>query len=63
MVLGYDRNDKTVEAFRGRVSVVHAIDLIPKLESGEVTPESMQDTPDHHALGGTVPRAREGFTV
>lgn len=45
VVLGYDRNDKTVEAFReAGFSVVHAIDLIPKLESGEVTPESVQDT-------------------
>jgi arginine deiminase len=45
VVLGYDRNDKTVEAFRDAgFNIIHAHDLIPKLESGEVDPDDMEDT-------------------
>jgi arginine deiminase len=45
VVLGYDRNDKTVEAFKNAgFTIIHAHDLIPKLESGELRPKDMQDT-------------------
>ncbi|MDP4263595.1 MAG: arginine deiminase family protein [Bacteroidota bacterium] len=45
VVLGYDRNDKTVEAFKNAgFSIIHAHDLIPKLESGEIKAEEMEDT-------------------
>jgi arginine deiminase len=45
VVLGYDRNDKTVEAFReAGFSIIHAHDLIPKLESGKLRPKDMEDT-------------------
>ncbi|HEV2353777.1 MAG TPA: arginine deiminase family protein, partial [Puia sp.] len=45
VVLGYDRNDKTVEAFRaGGFEVVHAEDLINRLESGEMQPDHLADT-------------------
>lgn len=45
VVLGYDRNDKTVEAFKNAgFTIIHAHDLIPKLESGELKPKDMEDT-------------------
>lgn len=45
VVLGYDRNDKTVEAFHeAGFNVIHAHALIEKLESGEIRPEDMEDT-------------------
>jgi len=45
VVLGYDRNDKTVEAFKNAgFTIIHAHDLIPKLESGELRPKDMEDT-------------------
>jgi len=45
VVLGYDRNDKTVEAFKeAGFSIIHAHDLIAKLESGKVKAEEMEDT-------------------
>jgi arginine deiminase len=45
VVLGYDRNDKTVEAFReAGFSIIHAHDLIPRLESGKLRPKDMEDT-------------------
>lgn len=45
VVLGYDRNDKTVEAFReAGFNVIHAHDLIPQLESGEIRPKDMENT-------------------
>jgi arginine deiminase len=45
VVLGYDRNDKTVEAFKNAgFTIIHAHDLIPKLESGELRPKDMKDT-------------------
>ncbi len=45
VVLGYDRNDKTVEAFRENgFDVIHAHDLIPKLEKGDVKVEDLKDT-------------------
>jgi len=45
VVLGYDRNDKTVEAFKEKgFDVIHASDLIGKLESGEIQADDLEDT-------------------
>ncbi|MBX2925109.1 MAG: amidinotransferase [Chitinophagaceae bacterium] len=45
VILGYDRNDKTTEAFREHgFSVVHAKDLIQDLEQGRVSAGSISDT-------------------
>ncbi len=45
VVLGYDRNDKTVEAFRqAGFTVVHVKDLLNQLESGEANVETITDT-------------------
>lgn len=45
VVLGYDRNDKTVEAFKEKgFSVVHVADLIQGLESGKVNADTLTDT-------------------
>ena len=45
VVLGYDRNDKTVEAFRANgFAVVHAGTLIQEMEEGRTNPDSMENT-------------------
>nr|WP_067061077.1 arginine deiminase family protein [Mucilaginibacter sp. L294] len=45
VVVGYDRNDKTVEAFKqSGFEVIHITDLLPKFESGEILPQKMKDT-------------------
>jgi len=45
VVLGYDRNDKTVEAFKeAGFNIIHAHDLVKKLEKGEMDPGKMKDT-------------------
>jgi arginine deiminase len=45
VVLGYDRNDKTVEAFRsGGFDVIHAEELIARMESGETDPDDLENT-------------------
>jgi len=45
VVLGYDRNDKTIEAFKSNgFSVVHVKDLIQDLESGKASAEDISDT-------------------
>ena len=45
VVLGYDRNDRTVEAFRENgFSIVHAGELIEQLEKGLVDADSLEDT-------------------
>ena len=44
-MLGYDRNDKTVEAFKdGGFTVIHAEDLIGRLEKGELDPDALENT-------------------
>jgi arginine deiminase len=44
VVLGYDRNDKTTEAFRqAGFSVIHAKDLILQLEAGTILVDEMKD--------------------
>ncbi|MBL7740502.1 MAG: amidinotransferase [Chitinophagaceae bacterium] len=45
VVLGYDRNDKTIEAFKeAGFTIIHAHDLVPKLENGEINPDEMENT-------------------
>jgi len=45
VVLGYDRNDKTVEAFKENgFEVIHAAELIEKLEKGKIKTEQLEDT-------------------
>jgi arginine deiminase len=45
VVLGYDRNDKTLEAFKtAGFTVIHAHELVEKLESGEIKTGDMEDT-------------------
>ena len=45
VVLGYDRNDKTIEAFKeAGFKIIHAHDLVQKLEKGEIEPKKMEDT-------------------
>jgi arginine deiminase len=45
VVLGYDRNDKTVDAFKAKgFEVIKVADLLQKFESGELNPETMTDT-------------------
>lgn len=45
VVLGYDRNDKTVEAFRNNgFKVVHAAELLNKFENNELSPDTITDT-------------------
>ena len=45
VVLGYDRNDKTVEAFKSNgFEIVKVKDLIKGLENGTVSTETMTDT-------------------
>ncbi|KQB98923.1 arginine deiminase family protein [Pedobacter sp. Hv1] len=45
VVLGYDRNDNTVEAFKAKgFAIVKVKDLINDLESGKVNPDTITDT-------------------
>jgi arginine deiminase len=45
IVLGYDRNDKTIEAFKKNgFKVIKVKDLLKKLEDGELDAETMKDT-------------------
>jgi arginine deiminase len=45
VVLGYDRNDKTIEAFQqAGFHIIHVHDLIQKLESGEIKTSDIQNT-------------------
>jgi arginine deiminase len=45
VVLGYDRNDKTTEAFKtAGFSIIHAKDLIQDLEAGTIQIENIHDT-------------------
>jgi arginine deiminase len=45
VVLGYDRNDKTVEAFKeAGFNIIHAHELVQKLESGKIKVDDMEDT-------------------
>lgn len=45
VVLGYDRNDKTTEAFRNAgFQVIHASDLLQRLEAGTMQTDTISDT-------------------
>jgi arginine deiminase len=45
VVLGYDRNDKTIEAFKENgFEIIHAHELIRKLEDGTLKVEELKDT-------------------
>ena len=45
VVLGYDRNDKTVEAFKSNgFKVIHVKDLLSDLENDRISTESITDT-------------------
>lgn len=45
VVLGYDRNDKTVEAFKANgFAVIHAHELIAAMESGATNPDDLENT-------------------
>ncbi len=45
VVLGYDRNDKTVEAFKENgFTIIHVKELIEKIESDEINPAKLKDT-------------------
>jgi len=45
VVLGYDRNDKTAEAFKNAgFNVIHIKELIPKLEDGSINTDAIKDT-------------------
>jgi arginine deiminase len=46
VVIGYDRNEKTMEAFKSKLdfNIIRAEDLIEKFESGETTPEKVENT-------------------
>jgi arginine deiminase len=45
VILGYDRNDKTVEAFtENGFTVIHAQELIAGMEKGEIDPDKLENT-------------------
>ena len=45
VVLGYDRNDKTVEAFKeNNFNVIHAHELIDQLETNKISVDDLEDT-------------------
>jgi arginine deiminase len=45
VVLGYDRNDKTVEAFKeAGFTIIHAHELVDKLETGKIKVKDMENT-------------------
>lgn len=61
VVLGYDRNDKTVKAFKDAgFSVMHVNDIIERLESGEIIIEEIEDT-IITMPSAELSRARGGF--
>ncbi len=45
VVLGYDRNDKTMEAFKENgFAVIHAHELVEELENGRIDPDEIENT-------------------
>jgi arginine deiminase len=45
VVIGYDRNDKTADAFKKKgFSVIHAADLLDAFERNEMTPDKVENT-------------------
>lgn len=61
VVLGYDRNDHTIEAFKAKgFDVIHVTDLLKKFESGELSPETLENT-FITMPSAELSRARGGF--
>ncbi|MEO5909395.1 MAG: arginine deiminase family protein [Pelobium sp.] len=61
VVLGYDRNDHTIEAFKAKgFDVIHVTDLLQKFESGELSPETLENT-FITMPSAELSRARGGF--
>jgi arginine deiminase len=45
VVLGYDRNDKTLDAFyKAGFTSIHAHELVAQLEEGKTTIDDLEDT-------------------
>ncbi|MFT3901702.1 MAG: arginine deiminase family protein [Niabella sp.] len=61
VVMGYDRNDKTTEAFKkAGFSIIHAQDLLQQLEAGQIDAAALKDT--FIAMpSAELSRARGGF--
>jgi arginine deiminase len=60
-VLGYDRNDKTIEAFRENgFNVIAAQDFIDQVESGQIDTATIKDT-IITMPSAELSRARGGF--
>lgn len=61
VVLGYDRNDKTTDAFKANgFSIIHVHELLDKLESNKIKVEDMKDTLILMS-SAELSRARGGF--
>lgn len=45
VVIGYDRNDKTLEAFHNQnFTIIRATDLLQQFETGKLSPDTLQNT-------------------
>ncbi len=61
VVLGYDRNDKTIDAFRkSGFTIIHVKDLLDAFENGTSSPEKLKDT-FIMMPSAELSRARGGF--
>ncbi len=61
VVIGYDRNDKTLEAFeKAGFSSIDGKELLEKFESGELTPDKLENT-FIKMSSAELSRARGGF--
>lgn len=61
VVLGYDRNDHTIKAFKNKgFNVIHVKDLLQKFENGELNPETLTNT-FITMPSAELSRARGGF--
>ncbi|MGI4728458.1 MAG: arginine deiminase family protein, partial [Janthinobacterium lividum] len=61
VVLGYDRNDKTLSAFAAKgFTIINAADLLQKFENNEINPENISNTVITFP-SAELSRARGGF--
>jgi arginine deiminase len=61
VVLGYDRNDHTINAFKKKgFMIIHVTDLLQKFESGELNPDTLENT-FITMPSAELSRARGGF--
>jgi arginine deiminase len=61
VVLGYDRNDHTIKAFKNKgFDVIHVKELLQKFETGELNPENLENT-FITMPSAELSRARGGF--